>query len=48
MPGAEADPQDLGKKIVNLVYFDAGFVNAGGQPLFMQVDESCVHPEGRY
>jgi hypothetical protein len=36
------------KKAVNLVYFDPQFSQAGGQALYNQALEACLHPRGRY
>lgn len=40
--------QEQGKRIVNQVYFDPAFVNAGGQVLANQIYTACLHPNGRY
>ena len=40
-------PVDTWKKWINLVYFDPRFVNAGGEPLFHQIYEACMYPNGR-
>src|SRR5271170_8081665 len=40
--------RSFSKNIVNLVYFDPRFINAGGEALMTQVMESCLYPNGRY
>jgi hypothetical protein len=36
-----------GKKIINLVYADPAFVNAGGSALANQVYQGCLYPHGK-
>lgn len=38
---------EQGKQIVNLVYSDPGFVNAGGPALANQVYQACLYPHGK-
>jgi hypothetical protein len=40
--------QDFAKKAINLVYFDPGFVGAGGDALMQQMAQVCMHPHGLY
>jgi hypothetical protein len=34
------------KSVINKVYFDSRFVNAGGEALKNQMITTCMHPEG--
>lgn len=36
------------KKAINLVYFNQGFANAGGQALMMQVAQQCMDPNSGF
>jgi hypothetical protein len=36
------------KGAINRVYFDPGFVNAGGEALRDQMANICLHPQGRF
>lgn len=40
--------QEQGKRIVNQVYFDPGFVNAGGRALANHIYSACLYPHGYY
>lgn len=39
--------QAEGKRIVNLVYADPNFVNAGGPALANQIYQACLYPNGK-
>ena len=36
------------KNLINQVYFDSGFVNAGGEALLIQVRNLCLYPKGKF
>jgi hypothetical protein len=38
---------EQGKQIVNLVYSDPDFVNAGGPALMNQIYQACLYPHGK-
>jgi hypothetical protein len=38
---------EQGKQIVNLVYADPAFVNAGGSALMNQIYQACLYPHGK-
>lgn len=38
---------EQGKQIVNLVYSDPAFVNAGGPALANQIYQACLYPHGK-
>lgn len=38
---------EQGKQIVNLVYSDPAFVDAGGPALANQIYQSCLYPNGK-
>jgi hypothetical protein len=41
-------PQKALKGLINTVYFDSNFQGAGGEPLFNQVYQACLYPNGRF